>query len=143
MAVGTGLPNLKGKAGDVKIYGERLFEFPGIGSLNPVDARRALVAPAERAGVRFGERAVDGILGRSQGYPCFLREWGFGVWNAAQGSVISREAVELAGIAVQRKLDDSFFGVCMGRLTPQERQYLREWRTWGLGPIGRVRLRKL
>ena len=134
MAVGTGLPNIKGKAGDVKTYAERLFQFPEIGSLNPEDATRALVAPAQRAGVTFEQQAVETVLERSRGYPYFLQEWGFGVWNAAEGPTISRETVELAGVAVQGKLDGSFFGVRMGRLTPQERQYLRRMADLGPGP---------
>lgn len=134
MAVGTGLPNIKGKAGDVKTYAERLFKFPEIGPLDSKDAARALMAPAQRAGVTFAEFAVDRVLERSQGYPYFLQEWGFGVWNTAEGPVISQADVESASAAVQGQLDDSFFGVRMGRLTPQERQYLRRMADLGPGP---------
>jgi hypothetical protein len=134
MLVGAGLPTIKGKAGDVKTYSERLFQFPEIGSLDEDDAVRALVAPAERFGVRFSDPAVESILERSLGYPYFLQEWGFGVWNAAEGPVISYETVQWAETAVQMKLDESFFGVRMGRLTPQERQYLRVMADLGPGP---------
>lgn len=134
MAVGTGLPNLKGKAGDVRTYAERLFQFPEIGSLNVDDAARALVAPAERAGVSFERKAVDTVLDRSEGYPYFLQEWGFGVWDAASGPTISSETVARAAPTVQSKLDASFFGVRMGRLTPQERKYLRRMADLGAGP---------
>jgi hypothetical protein len=134
MAVGAGLPTVKGKAGDVKTYAERLFQFPEIESLNKDDATRALVIPTEQLGIGFDELAVDEILKRSQGYPYFLQEWGFGVWNAAEGPVISHEDVISADGGVQTKLDESFFGVRMGRLTAQERQYLRGMADLGPGP---------
>lgn len=134
MAVGASLPTIKGKAGDVKTYAERLFQFVEIGSLDTSDATRALVVPAEQAGIRFDGLAVDEILARSQGYPYFLQEWGFGVWNTAVGPVISREDVMFADRSVQKKLDESFFGVRMGRLTAQERQYLRAMADLGSGP---------
>ncbi|MHB8190632.1 MAG: ATP-binding protein [Ferrimicrobium sp.] len=134
MAVGAGLPTVKGKAGDVKTYAERLFQFIEIGSLDTDDATRALVVPAEQFGIGFNGLAVDEILKRSQGYPYFLQEWGFGVWNSAEGPVISHEDVMLADRTVQTKLDESFFGVRMGRLTAQERQYLRGMADLGPGP---------
>ena len=134
VAVGTGLPNVRGKAGDVKTYAERLFQFPEIGSLHVDDASRALIAPAERAGVRYEDRAVAAIVNQSKGYPYFLQEWGFAVWDAGLDSVISLETVERATPVVQTKLDQGFFGVRMGRLSPQERQYVRCMAELGVGP---------
>jgi hypothetical protein len=134
MAIGAGLANVKGKAGDVKTYAERLFDFPEIGSLDTDNATRALVAPALRVGVGFNDDAVTAVLERSQGYPYFLQEWGFGVWDQAEEPLITLDSGRAAEEAVQTKLDTSFFGVRMGRLTSQEKQYLRAMAELGSGP---------
>lgn len=65
-----------------------------MGPLEPAAAQAALVHPAEHEGVEFQESAVSEILRATQGYPYFLQEWGFHVWNAAQKSPIRAADVE-------------------------------------------------
>ncbi len=134
IAAGAGLPDVKGKAGDVKTYAERLFLFPDIGPLDEGPAMQALVAPAQREGVTFEPEAVSRVLKDCRGYPYFLQEWAYESWNAAEGKVIDASAVERATPMVHKTLDSSFFGVRMGRLTPQERKYLRSMAEMGPGP---------
>lgn len=87
--VGAGLPQLPGLAGDAKSYAERLFEFPEIGSLSEDDARAAILIPAQDQDVEFTADALQLILASTRGYPYFLQEWGYHLWNSASRSPIT------------------------------------------------------
>jgi AAA ATPase domain len=132
--VGAGLPQLPGLAGNAKSYAERLFDFPHVGSLDSADARAVLVLPAEAQGVALTDDALDMLLEVTQGYPYFLQEWGYHVWNAAPKSPITLDDVRLAAPDVQRQLDRNFFLVRMDRLTPAEKHYLGAMAELGAGP---------
>jgi hypothetical protein len=132
--VGAGLPQLPGLAGDAKSYAERLFEFPMIGSLDREDARAAIVVPALAQGVEISTEALDAIFDRAHGYPYFLQEWGYHVWNAAAGSPIDLRVVDAVTPKVVKHLDENFFLVRFDRLTPAEKKYLRAMATLGPGP---------
>lgn len=132
--VGAGLPQLPGLTGNAKSYAERLFEFPQIGSLDAGEARDVLKLPAKEQGVKYASDALDLLLERTQGYPYFLQEWGYEVWNVAAGSPISLRDVRLAAPIVRQKLDASFFLVRMDRITPAEKKYLHAMAQLGAGP---------
>lgn len=132
--VGAGLPQLPGLAGDAKSYAERLFEFPHIGSLDADDARAAILVPADEQGVHFTSAAVDAVIEKAHGYPYFLQEWGYHVWNAADGGTIDHHLVERVTPRVVKHLDDNFFLVRFDRLTPAEKRYLRAMAELGAGP---------
>ncbi len=132
--VGAGLPQLPGLAGTAKSYAERLFDFPRIGSLEANDARTVLSQPAAEQDVTFTNEALDELVHITHGYPYFLQEWGYHVWNAAPRSPITLEDVRLAAPDVQHQLDNNFFLVRMDRLTPAEKQYLQAMAELGPGP---------
>jgi hypothetical protein len=132
--VGAGLPQLPGLAGNARSYAERLFNFPEIGSLAAEDAREVLSVPAEAEGVGFAQNALDRLLALTQGYPYFLQEWGYHVWNAAPESSITLEDVDSSVSQVRQQLDDNFFRVRMDRLTPAEKNYLGAMAELGAGP---------
>lgn len=132
--VGAGLPQLPGLAGEARSYAERLFEFPEITSLTSGQAAEALVVPARELGVDFSPSAVDLIVDESRGYPYFLQEWGYHVWNGSPGSPVSRDDVVSVKEDVISTLDNNFFLVRMDRLTPKEREYLRAMAALGPGP---------
>ncbi len=134
LLVGAGLPQVVGLAGRSKSYAERLFDFPEIGPLSQLDARLALVEPAERAGVAFQAGAVDVIYAKTQGYPYFLQEWGYQAWNLAATPVIDVSVVVRATEASLRRLDEGFFRVRFDRLTPREKEYMRAMAVLGSGP---------
>ncbi|MGC2636373.1 MAG: ATP-binding protein [Acidobacteriaceae bacterium] len=122
--VGAGLPLILGLAGRSKSYAERLFEFPGVGPLKETEARRALQSPVQAQGVMFTDEALRRIIGRTQGYPYFLQQWGYEAWNIAASSPITEDNVaEATSVAIQ-KLDESFFRVRFDRLTRREKEYL-------------------
>ncbi len=132
--IGAGLPQLVGRAGRAKSYAERLFEYPKIGALSDAEARKALVAPAEKENVHYDDAALREILVQTQAYPYFLQEWGKHTWDCAVASPISRhDAVAATDLAIS-DLDDSFFRVRFDRLTPAEKKYLRAMAELGPGP---------
>ncbi len=132
--VATGLPSLPGLAGTAKSYAERLFRFPVIGALNAQEAHEALEAPVRARDAAFTGEAIDAIVAVTQGYPYFLQEWGYEVWNRAAGSPIAPADVHASHDHVVRKLDESFFRVRFDRVTPAERRYLRAMAELGAGP---------
>ncbi len=132
--VGAGLPQLPGLAGEAKSYAERLFEFPRVGHLSADDGAAALTVPAEALGVGFDDGAVELILDQTQGYPYFIQEWGYHVWNVAATPRITREVVEGVQHQVVSHLDQNFFMVRFDRLTPKEKEYLRAMAALGVGP---------
>jgi len=131
--IAAGLPQLVGLAGRSKSYAERLFQYSTLGPLSDADARAALRDPLAEQGVALTDRALDAIVGVTRGYPYFLQEWGYQVWNAATTSPIDVEVVESATVAAIRKMDQSFFRVRFDRLTPREKDYLRALAELGPG----------
>jgi hypothetical protein len=132
--IGAGLPILPGLAGESKSYSERLFTFPEIGPLAPEDAAKAVNDPIVDADESIDEAALDEIVTLTQGYPYFLQEWGYQVWNLAPASPITRHTVDEATDIVRQRLDENFFRVRFDRLTPKEKTYLRAMSELGNGP---------
>ena len=134
LVIGAGLPQLAGLAGDAKSYAERLFDYPDVGPLPPEAARAAISEPLKREGIVINGDALEHIVNKTQGYPFFLQEWGYQVWNAAAGSPIALADVLLATKAAGENLDRGFFKVRLNRLTPREKEYLQAMAKLGPGP---------
>jgi hypothetical protein len=132
--LGAGLPILPELAGDSKSYAERLFDFPSIGELSEEDAVRALQEPTQSAGLVFEHLALKEIFSLTKGYPYFLQEWGYQIWNLAVEKIISLQIVREATILSIQRLDSSFFRVRFDRLTPGEKKFLRGMAQLGPGP---------
>jgi len=131
---GAGLPQIAALSGEAKSYAERLFLFPKIGALDNTAAANAIKLPIEEEGERITEDAVADIIAVTEGYPYFLQEWGFQVWNIAQSSPFTREDVKGASKNALRRLDEGFFRVRYDRLTPKEREYVLAMAALGNGP---------
>ncbi len=131
--LGAGLPILPGMAGESKSYAERLFSFPNIGALSESDAGKALRDPAMAVGIGFDDAALREIYRLTMGYPYFLQEWGYQAWNLAISSPITLAVVGSATESVIRRLDENFFRVRYGRLTPSEKNFLRAMAQLGPG----------
>lgn len=132
--VGAGLPQLPELAGEAKSYAERLFRFPEVGTLPGAEAATALKDPAERLGVALEDEAVDVIVDYTEGYPYFLQEYGYIVWDLSGASTISRQETIEAQELVEAKLDGSFFKVRADRTTELELRYLRAMAELGPQP---------
>lgn len=134
LVVGAGLPLLVKLSGDAKSYAERLFEYPDIGPLDPVEAARALREPAAEADVIFNDDAIEAVIEKTKGYPYFLQEWGYQSWNTAEESPITAKDVDAAGEVAVRRLDQNFFRSRYERLSDPQKAYLRAMAELGPGP---------
>ena len=123
--IGAGLPTLPRLAGEAKSYAERLFSYPLIGQLSREEAARALSEPVEQEGAYFEQEALDMIYEHTLGYPYFLQEWGYQVWNQAAGALLTKQDVLAASDLVIRRLDQNFFRVRYDRLTESEKRFMR------------------
>jgi len=132
--IGAGLPILPRLAGESKSYAERLFHFPKIGPLSDEDARRALREPIISEGAKINDKALDQIVALTQGYPYFIQEWGYQVWNNAPTNSITEKVIEPSTKQTLRRLDENFFRVRFDRLTPSEKKFLRAMAELGAGP---------
>jgi hypothetical protein len=132
--VGGGLPQLPARLASTRSYAERLFELAEIGRLTTVDAAAAVSVPAARQGLAFTDDALDLVVRRTLGYPYFLQEWGYHLWNAARHSPVTLEDVETVEAEVVADLDRSFFRVRYERLTGRERAYVLAMAGLGPGP---------
>lgn len=133
VVVGAGLPQILGLAGASKSYAERLFDYPPVGPLNPEDAGQAIQRPALAMGVTFQPAAIEKIVNVTRGYPYFLQQWGYEVWNVAPRAPITLADVERATTNAINALDQSFFRVRFDRCTPSEKRYMRALADLGEG----------
>lgn len=131
---GAGLPQLAALAGEAKSYAERLFDYPEVGPLSEEDARDAIAAPTAREGVTVDADAHKAIFRKTQGYPYFIQEWGYHIWNVAKQSPITRRDAARATTDALAALDTGFFRVRLDRLTPREKDYMRAMAALGPGP---------
>ncbi len=132
--VGAGLPQLPGLMGEAKSYAERLFDFPLIGSLDRSQAAEVLTVPAAELGVGYTDEALELLLDQTEGYPYFLQEWGYHLWNNATSNPISGDDARSVVPLVLDQLDRNFFMVRLDRLTPKEKEYLKAMADLGPGP---------
>ncbi len=123
--IGAGLPVLPGLAGNTRSYAERLFDFPNVGALSEENVDMALQKPIQEKGVSFDPAALKEIVRLTHGYPYFIQEWGYQVWNHAEHSPITTEVVHSASKTVICRLDKNFFRVRFDRLAPREKEFLR------------------
>ena len=65
------------------------------------------------------------VYRRSGGYPYFIQEWGYQLWNFVERSPVVLEDVKAVDAVVTEQLDGNFFRVRMERLTPSEKSFLR------------------
>jgi hypothetical protein len=132
--IGAGLPQLRGRMGEVKSYAERLFDFPEVGPLTPEAVAQAITRPLRNCGVDIDIDAVEKIQSLTSGYPYFVQEWGKHSWDVAATSPITLSDVLAASVSAIAAMDESFFLVRFDRLTPLEKKYLRAMAELGRGP---------
>ncbi len=133
IVVGAGLPQILGLAGESKSYAERLFDYPRVGALDTDDAISAIETPARDMGVTYERAALERIVAVTRGYPYFLQQWGYEVWNLAVAAPITLDDVERATNVAIAALDEGFFRVRFDRCTPSEKRYMRALADLGEG----------
>ena len=131
---GAGLPAIAALSGDAKSYAERLFVFPKVDALPATAAADAIRQPIEDEGETIDDVLLDRIIALTRGYPYFLQEWGYQVWNVSERSPIGMDCIVAAGAEALRRLDEGFFKVRIDRLTPKEKEYAIAMARLGAGP---------
>jgi len=131
---GAGLPQIAGLSGDAKSYAERLFDYPSIGPLAEDAAINVIRQPIEEEGEKITGAALEMILRDTHAYPYFLQEWGYQTWNLAGESPIEAAIIPEVKMRALARLDEGFFTVRFGRLTPKEREYVVAMAQLGDGP---------
>lgn len=134
LVFGAGLPGIATLAGDAKSHAERLFTFPRIDALEPDDARQAIRQPIEAEGETVSPAALEHIVRLTRGYPHFLQEWGFQIWNASPSSPVGQGCLGEAGQRALSRLDERYFKVRFDQLTPKEKDYVIAMARLGPGP---------
>lgn len=123
--IGSGLPTIRAVIGKSKTYAERMFVYESIGPLTREASHEAIRKPLADAGVEIDTAALNEMHAASQGYPFFLQELGYQVWQSVERSPIRRRDISKCLPSVFERLDRNFFDVRFDRITPAERQFLR------------------
>ncbi|MCH8490784.1 MAG: ATP-binding protein [Oceanicaulis sp.] len=132
--IGAGLPQIARLAGEAKSYAERLFLYPPVGPLDQASARQAIEKPIVDEDAQITPEALDLIAERTKGYPFFLQEWAFVVWNNAEGPTITIADADNSYAETLALLDEGFFKVRIDRLTRAEVQFVKAMAGLGDGP---------
>ena len=122
--MGAGLPMLAGLAGKSKSYAERLFLFPEVGALTFDATKQAIESPLCASRVQIASKALERVYKLSCGYPYFIQEWGYQMWNRVTSSKVTVGDVDAVREKVEKRLDANFFRVRLERLTAGEREFL-------------------
>ncbi len=123
--VGSGLPSIRALVGKSKTYAERMFNYAEIGALCKEDVDLAITVPLNNNGLDIETDAIAEVFESTKGYPYFLQEYGYQLWNAAERSMISADDVRRIAPDVQRRLDANFFDVRFDRISSRGKEFLR------------------
>lgn len=123
--VGSGLPSIRALVGKSKTYAERMFNYSDIGALDAGDVDLAITVPLNNNGLDIESDAIFEVFRETRGYPYFLQEYGYQLWNAAGSSPITLEDVRRIASCVQVRLDANFFDVRFDRISNREKEFLR------------------
>lgn len=122
--IGSGLPTVRTLVGKSKTYAERMFVYEPIGALDEDASWAAIVKPFEDNGIAVENAAFAEIFKASAGYPFFLQECGYQVWQHAERSPIVASDVKSILPQVIKSLDRSFFEVRFDRVSAAEQKFL-------------------
>ena len=122
--IGSGLPTIRTLIGKSKTYAERMFVYETIGALDEDASWAAIVKPFEDNGVSVEDAAFVEMFKASAGYPFFLQECGYQVWQHAEHSPIRADDVLSILPQVIENLDNSFFAVRFDRVSAVEKRFL-------------------
>ncbi len=123
--VGSGLPSIRALVGKSKTYAERMFNYAEIGALGKEDVDLAITVPLNNNGLDIEPDAITKVFESTKGYPYFLQEYGYQLWNVAEKSPISTDDVCRIAPDVQKRLDVNFFDVRFDRISSREKEFLR------------------
>lgn len=123
---GAGLPSVPAVLAEARSYSERQFDYRTVDRLGDQDAAAAFADPARASGVDFTPEALSCLVQVSGGYPYFIQEFGFHVWESAAGpDLITLDDARLAEAAGLAALDAGFFRARWERATRAEQRFMR------------------
>ena len=122
--IGAGLPMLAELAGKTKSYAERLFLYPQVDALTFEATRQAIETPFASCGIQVERRAVEKVYEQSKGYPYFIQEWGYQIWNRVERKKVGVDDIDQVRAKVVKRLDENFFHARLERLTAGEKDFL-------------------
>ena len=64
------------------------------------------------------------IYEQSKGYPYFIQEWGYQIWNRVELKRVDADVVDKVRAKVEKRLDENFFHARLERLTVGEKDFL-------------------
>lgn len=123
--IGAGVSILLADLGNIKTYVERLFNFRTVGPLSKVNSDMAIRIPLVLNDVSIEDAALDMIFLLTQGYPYFIQEWAYLIWNHAQSPLITKKDVDKVTSAVIGRLDEGFFRVRSDRVSATEMEFMQ------------------
>ena len=123
--IGSGLPTVRGLVAKSKTYAERMFNYEEIGALDASASSDAIRKPMKAMNVDIEDRALSAIFKMSGGYPFFLQECGYQVWQAVEKSPVTARDVRAVADLILERLDRNFFAVRLDRISELERTFLR------------------
>ncbi len=123
---GTGLPTTQQIMTNAGVtHPDRLFRFDRLpATLDPAEAARAVVEPAQRLGVTWHPAAVQQLLATTIGYPAHLQLFADRTWRAAARPIITAEDFARAAPTVAEQIAEQTLGPRWERLPDGQRQYL-------------------
>lgn len=123
--IGSGLPTVRGLVARSKTYAERMFNYEEIGALDESASADAIRKPMREMNVDIEDKALSAIFKMSGGYPFFLQECGYQVWQTIERPLVTVKDVRAVADAIFERLDRNFFAVRLDRISELERVFLR------------------
>lgn len=123
--IGSGLPTVRGLVARSKTYAERMFNYEEIGALDESASADAIRKPMRAMNVCIEDKALSAIFKMSGGYPFFLQECGYQVWQAIEKPLVTVKDVRAVADVILGRLDRNFFAVRLDRISELERVFLR------------------
>ena len=123
----AGLPSLPKVLAESKSYAERLYQYFTIDRLDDDQAKDALIKPALAQDVSFMKDATEAVVKRTGGYPYFIQEYGFHIWEEfSDSSPITLSMVEVAEKSTIATLDQGFFRSRWDRASQGQKEFLKK-----------------
>ena len=123
--IGSGLPTVRGLVARSKTYAERMFNYEEIGALDESASADAIRKPLRAMNVGIDDKALSAIFKMSGGYPFFLQECGYQVWQTIEKPMVTVKDVRAVDDVIFERLDRNFFAVRLDRISELERVFLR------------------
>ena len=123
--IGSGLPTVRGLVARSKTYAERMFNYEEIGALDESASADAIRKPLRAMNVDIEDKALSAIFKMSGGYPFFLQECGYQVWQTIEKPLVTVKDVRTVADVIFERLDRNFFAVRLDRISELERVFLR------------------